>query len=108
MSPDRTGFIGTRTKKLNYDINFIQELQCRKIICTAIWAVGRSENPGVPELFGGHNVPPLVEIGLNDLPNSGGAMVPPAPPGTTGLAIHTPVTKFKYYNAVAVPEDYVL
>ena len=27
-------------------------------------AVGRSENPGVPILFGGHNLPPLVEIGL--------------------------------------------
>ena len=32
-------------------------------------AVGRSENPGVPVLFGGHNLPPLVEIGLTDLPN---------------------------------------
>ena len=30
-------------------------------------AVGRSENPGVPVLFGGHNLPPLVEIGLTDL-----------------------------------------
>ena len=48
-------------------------------------AVGRSENPGVPLLFGGHNLPPLVEIGLTDLPKSGGAMAPPAPPGTTGL-----------------------
>ena len=26
-------------------------------------AVGRSENPGVQVLFGGHNLPPLVEIG---------------------------------------------
>ena len=50
------------------------------------WAVGRSENPGVPVLFGGHNLPPLVEIGLTDLPKSGVAMAPPAPPGTTGLA----------------------
>ena len=48
-------------------------------------AVGRSENPGVLVLFGGHNLPPLVEIGLNDLPKSGGAMAPPATPGTTGL-----------------------
>ena len=48
-------------------------------------AVGRSENPGVPVLFGGHNLPPLVEIGLTDLPKSGGAMAPLAPPGTTGL-----------------------
>ena len=46
-----------------------------------IRAVGRSENPGVPVLFGGHNLPPLVEIGLTDLQ----AMAPPAPPGTTGL-----------------------
>ena len=42
------------------------------------------ENPRVPVLFGGHNLPPLVEIGLTDLPKSGGA--PPAPPGTTPLA----------------------
>ena len=35
--------------------------------------------------MGGDNVPPLVEIGLTDLPKSGGAMAPPAPPGTTGL-----------------------
>jgi hypothetical protein len=27
----------------------------------------------------------LVEIGLTDLPKNGGAMAPPAPPGTTGL-----------------------
>ena len=30
-------------------------------------AVGRSENPGVPVLFGEHNLPPMVEIGLIDL-----------------------------------------
>ena len=46
-----------------------------------------SESPGVPVLFGGHKLPPLVEIGLTDLPKSGGAMAPPAPPGTTGLVI---------------------
>ena len=49
-------------------------------------AVGRSENLGVPVLFGRHNLPPLVEIGLTDLPKFGGAMAPPAPPGTTGLS----------------------
>ena len=38
-------------------------------------AVGRSENPGVSVLFGGHNLPPLVEIGLTDLPESGGTPV---------------------------------
>ena len=49
-------------------------------------AVGRSENPGVPVLFGGNNLPPVVEIGLNDLPKSGGASgTPRAPPGTTPL-----------------------
>ena len=49
-------------------------------------AVGRSENPRVPVLFGGNNLALLVEIGLTDLPKSGGAMAPPpAPPGTTGL-----------------------
>ena len=53
--------------------------------CEGVRAVGRSENPGVPVLFGGHNLPPLVEIGLTDLPKFGGAMAPPAPPGTTGL-----------------------
>ena len=52
-----------------------------------IRAVGRSENPGVPVLFGGHNLSPLVEVGLTDLPKSGGAMVAPEPPGITGLLI---------------------
>ena len=45
-------------------------------------AVGRSENPEVPVLFGGHNLPLLVDIGLTDLPKFGGAM---ATPGTTPL-----------------------
>ena len=44
-------------------------------------AVGRSENPGVPVLFGGHNLTPLVEIGLTDLPKSGAAMAPWHPQG---------------------------
>ena len=48
----------------------------------SVRAVGRSENPWVPVLFGGHNLPPLVEIVLTDLPKSGDAM---APPGTTPL-----------------------
>ena len=34
-------------------------------------AVGRSENPGEPALFGGHNLPLLVDIGLTNLPKSG-------------------------------------
>ena len=67
----------------------ILRVQCR--------AVRRSENPEVPVLFGGHNLPPLVEIGLTDLPKSGGAMGPPAPPrddtpamqhGSTILVVH--------------------
>ena len=45
-------------------------------------AVGKSENPGGPVLFGGHNLPTLIEIGLTDLLKSGDAM---APPGTTPL-----------------------
>ena len=42
----------------------------------------------MPVLFGGHNLPPLVEIGSTDLPKSGDAVAPPATPGdkanTTG------------------------
>ena len=45
-------------------------------------AVGRFENLGVPVLFGGINLPPLVEIGLTDLAKSGGAL-------TTGLNLKT-------------------
>ena len=48
-------------------------------------AVGTSKNPRVPVLFGGHNLPPLVEIGLTDLPKSECAVAPPASPGTTPL-----------------------
>ena len=39
-------------------------------------AVGRFENPGVPVLFGGHNLPPPVEIRLTDLPKSEGDDTP--------------------------------
>ena len=51
-----------------------------------IRAVGRSENPGVPVLFGGHNLPPLVEIGLTDLPKTGGATGTPGTPRDDRLA----------------------
>ena len=34
-------------------------------------AVGRSENQGVPVVMWGHNLPPLVEIGLTDVPKFG-------------------------------------
>ena len=36
-------------------------------------------------VVGGHNLLPLVEIGLTDLPKSGCAKAHPAHPGTTGL-----------------------
>ena len=39
--------------------------------------VGRSENQGVPVLFGGLFLPSLVEIRLTDLPKSGGARTTP-------------------------------
>ena len=45
----------------------------------------RFKNPGGHIVLGGDNVPPLVEIGLTDLPKSGGARAPPAPPLATGL-----------------------
>ena len=48
-----------------------------------IRAVGRSENPGGSNDVVGI-ICPLVEIGLTDLPKSGGTMAPPAP---TGLPI---------------------
>ena len=35
---------------------------------TKFRAVGRSENQGVPVLFGGYNLPQLVDIELTDLP----------------------------------------
>ena len=50
----------------------------RHIFKVANRAVGRTENPGVPVLFGGHNLPPLVEIELTYLPNLG---VPGTPLG---------------------------
>ena len=48
-----------------------------------IRAVARSENPGGHIVLGGDNVPPLVEIGLTDLPKAGGrgggGLRPPSP-----------------------------
>ena len=38
--------------------------------------VSRSENLGGRAVLGGDNVPPLVEIGLTDLPKSGGRFLP--------------------------------
>ena len=46
-------------------------------------AVGRSENPGMPVLFGGHNLPIWLRyVELTDLPKSGGAI-------DTGHFFHT-------------------
>ena len=48
------------------------------------------------------NLPPLVEIGLTDLPKFGGAMAPPAPPGTASLVmvkfVHILVNKKMWQN----------
>ena len=62
-----------------------------------IRAVARSENLGVPVLFGGHNLSPLVEIGLTDMSKSGGAMAPPAPSGTTPLYSFPVLSLFHTY-----------
>ena len=43
-------------------------------------AVARSEVLGGLVVLDGDNVSPLVEIGLTDLPKTGGAKAPPAPP----------------------------
>ena len=42
---------------------------------------------GVPVVIGGDNLPSPIGIGLTDRPKIGGAMAPPAPPGTTGLCM---------------------
>ena len=48
--------------------------------------------------FGGHNLPSLVEIGLTDLPKSGGAM---APPQTTSIFMFRKAELLK--NASRIP-----
>ena len=65
---------------------------------SALRAVRRSEYPGVPILAGGHNLTPLVEIGLTDLPKSGGATAPPAPIGATGLQSQGQEAKVRHQN----------
>ena len=84
-------------------------------------AVGKSENPEVPVLFGGHNLPTLVEIGLTDLPKSGGAgdalapldfdrfinpisikrgiLCPPNNTGTSGFSDLLTVLKYQFSHA---------
>ena len=54
-----------------------------------IRAVARSENPGGLATLVGENVPPLVEIGLTDLPKAGGGELrPPAPSLATALTAY--------------------
>ena len=66
----------------------LKVLSTRSLV--TIRAVGGSENPGVPVLFGRHNLPPLVEIGLTDLPKSGGSKVPRHPQGRQAWAYKGP------------------
>ena len=47
--------------------------------------VVRFSNPGRLAVMWCHNLPPVVGIGLTELPNSGGAKAPPAPLLTTAL-----------------------
>ena len=50
-----------QSRKKTFLPGYVVHFKCR--------AIGRSENRGVPVLYGGHNLPPpLVEIGLTDLP----------------------------------------
>ena len=60
-------------------MNTVHVLSKVHYVCVHSRAVGRSKNPGVPVVLGGHNLSPLVEIGLTDLPKLGGT------PGTTPL-----------------------
>ena len=70
------------------------ELDNKKLnICSR--AVARSENLGGHVLLGGDNVPPLVEIGLTDLPKSGGGTCPPTPPLATGLLLSEKMRQFQ-------------
>ena len=52
--------------------------------------VPKSKNLGGQVVMGGDYVPPLVEIGLTDLPKTGGAKAPPAPPLATALGDNVP------------------
>ena len=54
---------------------------------SAYRAVARSEILWGLVVLGGDNVSPLVEIGLADLPNIGGAKAPPSPHLATALSL---------------------
>ena len=53
-------------------------------------------------LFGWHNMPPLVEIGLTDLSKYGGAvaMVPPAPTGLNSMKKHMYMYMKRFSNVI--------
>ena len=74
-------------------------------------AVRRSENPNVPVVIRWVLSVPLVEIGLTDVPKSGGAMAPPVPAGTTPLYtliyISPTATFWPLYHAAKIYTDYV-
>ena len=48
----------------------------KKILSQVSIKAGPSQGPGGHVVLGGDNVPPLVEIGLTDLPKTGGAYAP--------------------------------
>ena len=52
----------------------------------------------MPVIIGGHNVPPMGEIELTDLPKSGGVMALMAPPGTTPLILFSAGILFSTYR----------
>ena len=60
------------------------EINCQSFDIV-VRAVARSEIFGGLVVLGGDNVSPLVEIGLADLPNIGGAKAPPSPHLATAL-----------------------
>ena len=73
-----SGFFSGITKTFNFRQSVI--ILLKPSLCRA---EGRLEKPKVSVLFGGHNLPSLVDIGLTYLSKFGGA--PPPSPGTTGL-----------------------
>ena len=62
---------------------YVEALRKYQGLYVAVWAirraVARSENPGGLVVLGGDNVPHLVEIGLTDLPKTGGHVPPWSP-----------------------------
>ena len=84
---------------MEVDLSLVSSLELEEMIFELGWprelshkrALGRSENPGVPVFFDGHSLSPFVEIGLTDLPKSGGAM---APTGMTPLVDESLVKSF--------------